>query len=107
MLQSFWFLKSDHLGKVSIGRQSQASDNTAILVDGSGSLVPAELGGLRRQCLPDLPQGTVLLSGLIWGSAGSCRGMGGAWGDCDGLTRTAVRYELADVERLLGVGLLG
>ncbi len=41
VLQSFWFLKSDHLGKVSVGRQSQASDNTAILVDGSGSLVPA------------------------------------------------------------------
>src|SRR4029079_3787439 len=35
VLQSFWFFKSDHLGKVSIGRQSQASDNTAILVDGS------------------------------------------------------------------------
>ncbi len=28
-------------GKVSVGKQSQASDNTAILVDGSGSLVPA------------------------------------------------------------------
>src|SRR5262249_43461028 len=38
-LQSFWFIKSDHLGKVSVGKQSQASDNTAILVDGSGSLV--------------------------------------------------------------------
>ncbi len=41
MLQSFWFVKSDHLGKLSVGKQSQASDNTAILVDGSGSLVPA------------------------------------------------------------------
>ncbi len=41
LLQSFWFMKSDHLGKVSVGLQSQASDNTAILVDGSGSLVPA------------------------------------------------------------------
>ena len=40
-LQSFWFVKSDHLGKLSLGLQSQASDNTAILVDGSGSLVPA------------------------------------------------------------------
>ena len=40
-LQSFWFIKSDHLGKVGVGKQSQASDNTAILVDGSGSLVPA------------------------------------------------------------------
>jgi hypothetical protein len=40
-LQSFWFIKSDHLGKLSVGYQSQASDNTAILVDGSGSLIPA------------------------------------------------------------------
>ncbi|WP_333795205.1 porin, partial [Hyphomicrobium sp.] len=38
-LQSYWFLKSESLGKISVGRQSQASDNTAILVDGSGSLV--------------------------------------------------------------------
>ena len=41
VLQSFWFIKSDHLGKLSVGLQSQASDNTAILPDGSGSLVPA------------------------------------------------------------------
>ena len=40
-LQSFWFLKSDQLGKVSVGKQSDAADNSAILVDGSGSLVPA------------------------------------------------------------------
>ena len=40
-LQSFWFVKSDQLGKVSVGTQSDAADNAAILVDGSGSLVPA------------------------------------------------------------------
>src|SRR5262245_40004978 len=40
-LQSFWFVKSEQLGKVSVGLQSMASDNTAILVDGSGSLVAA------------------------------------------------------------------
>ena len=34
-------MKSDHLGKVGVGRQSMVSDNIAILVDGSGSLVPA------------------------------------------------------------------
>ncbi len=43
-LQSFWFIKSDHWGKVSVGLQSQASDNTAILVDGSGSPGSGELG---------------------------------------------------------------
>ena len=41
LLQSFWFIKSDSLGKLSVGLQSSASDNAAILVDGSGSLVPA------------------------------------------------------------------
>jgi hypothetical protein len=40
-VQSYWFIKSDHIGKVSVGLLSQASDNTALLVDGSGSLVPA------------------------------------------------------------------
>jgi hypothetical protein len=33
---SYWFVKSDHLGKVSVGLQSSAGDNAAILVDGSG-----------------------------------------------------------------------
>ncbi len=41
LLQSYWFIKSDHLGKLGVGLQSSASDNAAILVDGSGSLVPA------------------------------------------------------------------
>ena len=38
VLQTYWFIKSDHLGKVSMGQQSSAGDNAAILVDGSGSL---------------------------------------------------------------------
>jgi hypothetical protein len=92
VLQSFWFLKSDHLGKVSIGRQSQASDNTAILVDGSGSLVPANWVAFDTNAFQVFfKNGTG--SGLIWGAAGSCRGMGGAWGDCNGLTRNAIRYD--------------
>jgi hypothetical protein len=33
------------------------------------------------------------LSGNTWGNAGSCGGMGGAWGDCNGLTRQVVRYD--------------
>jgi hypothetical protein len=92
VLQSFWFLKSDHLGKVSVGRQSQASDNTAILVDGSGSLVPANWVAFETNAFQVFSK-TGVATGLIWGAAGSCRGMGGAWGDCNGLTRMAVRYD--------------
>lgn len=91
VLQSYWFVKSDQLGKIGIGRQSQASDNTAILVDGSGSLVPANWVAfdtnnfaLRRA------DGTTFGS---WGGAQSCGGQGGAWGDCNGLTQNVVRYD--------------
>ncbi|OYW54215.1 MAG: hypothetical protein B7Y80_13070 [Hyphomicrobium sp. 32-62-53] len=90
VLQSYWFVKSDTLGKVSVGLQSQASDNTAILVDGSGSLVPAnwvafDVNGFAVRNTGNLAQS--------WGNAQSCIGMGGAWGDCNGLTQNVVRYD--------------
>jgi hypothetical protein len=98
-LQSFWFIKSDHLGKLSVGQQSQASDNTAILVDGSGSLVPANwvafdynnfsqvvnIGGVKVR-LSDV------IAGAHWGDNGRCVG-GGTWGDCNGATQRVVRYD--------------
>jgi len=91
VLQSYWFIKSDQLGKVSVGKQSQASDNTAILVDGSGSLVPANWVAFDTRAFGiRLADGTQ--SGRTWG-AGSCGGMGGAWGDCNGLTQNVVRYD--------------
>jgi hypothetical protein len=83
-LQAFWFVKSDHLGKVSVGLQSQASDNTAILVDGSGSLVPANWVAFDYRAF-------TFSTGIIGGA--SCGTMGGAIGDCNGLTQNAVRYD--------------
>src|SRR6185436_13974213 len=81
LLQSYWFIKSDHLGKVGVGLQSSASDNAAILVDGSGSLVPANWvmfdynGFLLRN-------GSGTLAGLNWQQVGGfCFGGGGAGGD--------------------------
>ncbi len=109
-LQSYWFVKSDHLGKVGVGKQSQASDNTAILVDGSGSLVPANwvafdvnsfaVRGTGALNLLSPTRGTGFLNngeitgfaGKTWGSIGSCYG-GGAWGDCNGATQNVVRYD--------------
>jgi predicted porin len=84
-LQSYWFIKSDHLGKLGVGLQSQASDNTAILVDGSGSLVPANWVAFDYR-------GFHLPSGQILGAA-ACGTMGGAVGDCNGLTQNVVRYD--------------
>ena len=89
-LQSFWFVKSEQLGKVSVGLQSQASDNTAILVDGSGSLVPANWVAFDTNSMGIRRANGALVG--IWGGAQSCGGMGGAWGDCNGLTHNSVRY---------------
>lgn len=88
-LQSYWFIKSDHLGKVSVGLQSSASDNAAILVDGSGSLVPANWVAFDYRAFGN---GAGDGNGPILGGA-SCGGMGGAVGDCMGLTQNAVRYD--------------
>jgi predicted porin len=97
-LQSYWFVKSDTLGKIGIGKQSQASDNTAILVDGSGSLVPANWVAFDVNSFAIRNNFTALTGGAgtlnaTWGGAQSCFGMGGAWGDCNGLTQNVVRYD--------------
>jgi predicted porin len=91
-LQSYWFVKSDQLGKIGVGKQSQASDNTAILVDGSGSLVPANWVAFDVNSF-GVRLGDGSLTELSWGNAQSCFGMGGAWGDCNGLTQNVVRYD--------------
>jgi hypothetical protein len=84
-LQSYWFVKSDHLGKVGVGLQSMASDNTAILPDGSGSLVPAnfvffDYGGFF------IRGSNSAVNGPIWAAVTGCT-------DCNGLPLNAVRYD--------------
>ncbi len=103
VLQSFWFIKSDHLGKVSVGLQSQASDNTAILVDGSGSLVPANWVAF------DYARSTSAATTCwrqFWAAA-SCRHLWRRIGDCNGFHAERRPLQLADLRRVLGVGLLG
>ena len=88
VLQSFWFIKSDRLGKVSVGKQSQASDNTAILVDGSGSLVPANWVSFDYNGFFLRNRTTGALTNMNWGTAG-----GGVWGDDNGAPTNSVRYD--------------
>ena len=92
-LQSYWFVKSDQLGKVSVGLQSQASDNTAILVDGSGSLISANWVAFDTNSFGLRNSAGALIKGATWGGAQGCAGEGGAWGDCNGLPQQVVRYD--------------
>lgn len=86
-LQSYWFIKSDTYGKVGVGLQSMVADNAAILVDGSGSLVPANWVAF------DVFSFNVRTAGggtspVVWGGAGACLP-----GDCFGVPVNSVRYD--------------
>ncbi len=86
-MQSYWFIKSDHYGKVSVGLQSMVADNAAILVDGSGSLVPANwvaFDVLNFQ-IRNNAGGYI---GATWGGAGIC-----IPGDCYGVPVNSIRYD--------------
>jgi hypothetical protein len=101
LLQSYWFIKSEQLGKLSVGQQSHASDNTAILVDGSGSLVPANwlvIEGsnffLRSGGLTSGGNQVGVATDLRWGDVLHCgQTSAGIAADCNGLPLNSVRYD--------------
>ncbi len=86
-MQSYWFVKSASLGKVSIGLQSMVSDNAAILVDGSGSLVSANYVAFDVASFALRTKGTGAPASA-WVLAGAC-----IPGDCYGVPMNAVRYD--------------
>ena len=89
---SYWFVKSDHLGKVSVGLQSSAGDNAAILVDGSGSLVPANWVQFDNAAF-FIRGKNGALTDHTWGAVGFCNVGGGNAGDCVGVPENLVRYD--------------
>ena len=98
-LTLFWWLKSDQLGKISLGKVSQASDNAALLPDVSGSnLITANwviFDGLGFFVRPTGgPGGFAGLETAIWGQFAFCDQIGaGSAADCNGVPRQAIRYD--------------
>jgi hypothetical protein len=97
---SYWFIKSESLGKLSVGKQSSAVDNQAILPDGSGSLVVA------NYVMYDVNAFGLRLDGVFLDNANAGRGLGstlascatldgggGVAGDCDGYPSNNIRYD--------------
>ncbi|MGQ0456933.1 MAG: porin [Hyphomicrobium sp.] len=97
---SYWFVKSDTYGKLSLGKQSSAADNQAILPDGSGSLVVANYVQYDNNAFILRANG-VLFSDPVdgtfrWGDLASCAtldGGGGVVADCDGYPNNNLRYD--------------
>jgi hypothetical protein len=92
LLQSYWFVNSERLGKVSVGLLSHASDNTAILVDGSGSLVPANWVIFDGANFITRQNGAY--TGVAWGAVAFCHHTSlGIAADCNGVPLNSVRYD--------------
>lgn len=92
--RAYWFVKSKTYGQVSVGTQSSAADNAAVLVDGSGSLVQANYVLYDVNGFTTRSNGA--LNGFVWGHLANCAaldGQGGAFGDCDGIPYNAVKYD--------------
>lgn len=90
--QSAWHINSKDYGRLTVGKQSHASDDAALGVDASGSLGPA------NWVLHDGSGFFVLVDGVRtgfkWNSIAYCHHIGGGFGaDCNGATTNSVRYD--------------
>ena len=90
---SYWFIQSDALGKLSVGKQSLAADNAALGTDFSGTLFPANSvtfdGGALTINRNGVNQGAAWLNVAFW-----CEHAGvGIANDCAGGRLNGVRYD--------------
>ena len=96
ILESYWYLKSNSMGQVSVGQRSPATDNLAILTDGSGSLVQANWV-LFEGAGFFLRNGNAAFNGangLQWGNLIHCHTSGlGIGGDCTAGPGNIIRYD--------------
>ena len=89
--QSYWFVKNDQWGKLSVGLQEPGSDNAAIMVDGSGSIIPANWGMYDNASFFVKSHGVA--TGVAWGDFGHCNISGyNIGGDCIGVPGNYIVY---------------
>ncbi|HMN36480.1 MAG TPA: porin [Hyphomicrobium sp.] len=98
---SYWFIQSDSLGKLSVGKQSLAADNAALGTDFSGTLFPANGVTFDGGGLGIAYNGAYLFDNLS--NDGRARWMNSAFwcehadvgiaNDCAGLRLNGVRYD--------------
>lgn len=89
---TYWYLESDALGKVAIGKNALASKSAAMFTDLSGTQIIANYVLFDGNAF-FLRQGSNLLN-LRWGDFGYCYSQQRPWGgDCDGIVMDGIRYD--------------
>ena len=92
VIQSFWFLKSESLGKLSVGTQSSAADNAALLPDGSGSLIFANYIMYDINSFSTRRAGVIGTNNTNWGSLATCQSFGGSLPRCSNRANCVVSH---------------
>ncbi len=93
-LNSYWWVKSERLGRVSVGRQSQATDDVWVDVSGAGSIFAANLVDFDGQNFQLVPNGSRTRAKARWGDLATCYTTGvGIFADCGGDRTNNIRYD--------------
>jgi len=92
---SHWFVQSEKLGKLSVGRLSMGADNATVFTDFSGTLFPANAVTFDGGFLRLVNKATGQYAGSDWQTVGFwCEHIGlGIANDCAGLPQNGVRYD--------------
>ncbi|MDH4981679.1 porin [Hyphomicrobium sp. D-2] len=89
---SYWYIASDTLGKISVGKNAMAAKSAAMFTDLSGTQVIANYVLFDGNAFFLRQNGQ--LSNLRWGDFGYCYSQQRPWGgDCDGIVMSGVRYD--------------
>lgn len=93
LVSSMW-IKSDHYGKLSWGKQSQASDNAALLPDLSGTIIQSNYVQFHGGSFILRQNGTLSTNNSVWLNVTPCAtSNAGIANDCNGLVLNNVRYD--------------
>lgn len=91
---SFWYVQSKEFGKVSVGRQADASKSVAMFTDQSGTQIVDNYTFLAGFPQFGIRRNGALVPGMTWGQLGYCYSQNvPLGGDCDGLVMNSVRYD--------------
>ncbi|MBK5199294.1 MAG: porin [Methyloceanibacter sp.] len=98
VLLSYMYIKSDRYGTINWGLLSQATDNTALLPDLSGTIIESNAVFFEGAGFFLRPKGAVGnakgQANTVWGQFVTCLSGGGIIGvDCNGNTTNGVRYD--------------
>ncbi len=91
---SYWFIQSETLGKLSMGRQANAAKSAAMFTDQSGTQIIDNYTFLAGFPQFLVRSGGDLVPAVTWGQFAFCYQQGvPLGGDCNGIVMNGVRYD--------------